>query len=36
MIFNNLYAFNSIGRFGNSNPNFVKDWVDMTELDAAS
>lgn len=36
MIFNNLYAFNAIGRFGNANPNFVKDWVTMTELDSSS
>ena len=33
MIFNNLYQFNSIGRFGNSDPHNVKDWIDVTELD---
>lgn len=30
MLFQNLQQLKSVGRFGNANPHFIKDWIDVT------
>ncbi len=29
MLFQNLQQLNTVGRFGNSDPHLIKDWVDV-------